>query len=77
MATLNLSLPDPLKQWVEGQAKTGLYNNAGDYVRELIRRDQERMEKIAHMQRRVDEGRASGISTQNMADIRAQVLITQ
>jgi antitoxin ParD1/3/4 len=74
MATMNISLPDPMKRWVEGQADTGRYSNASDYVRDLIRRDQERAGKIANMQRLVDEARSSGVSTESMADIRARAL---
>ena len=69
MATMNVSLPDPMKDWVEAQARTGRYSNASDYVRDLIRRDQERSDKIAHMQRLVTEGVTSGISEQSMDDI--------
>ncbi len=74
MATMNISLPDPMKQWVEAQAETGRYSNVSDYVRDLIRREQERGDKIAHMQRLVDEARASGISDLTMSDIRAVAL---
>ena len=74
MATMNISLPDPMKQWVEAQAETGRYSNVSDYVRDLIRREQERGDKIAQMQRLVDEARASGISDLKMADIRALAL---
>ena len=56
MATMNVSLPAPMKDWVEAQAKTGRYSNASDYVRDLIRRDQARTDKIAEMQRFVDDG---------------------
>jgi antitoxin ParD1/3/4 len=69
MATMNVSLPDPMKDWVEAQARTGRYSNASDYVRDLIRRDQERAAKIAQMQRRVTEGLDSGISGESMQDI--------
>ncbi|RUV16761.1 type II toxin-antitoxin system ParD family antitoxin [Mesorhizobium sp. M7A.F.Ca.MR.245.00.0.0] len=61
MATMNVSLPDPMKDWVEAQTETGRYANASDYVRDLIRRDQERNDKIAAMQRFVDDGLKSGI----------------
>ncbi len=71
MATMNVSLPDPMKEWVEAQARTGRYSNASDYVRDLIRRDQERSDKIAAMQRFVDEGLASGISDRSMDEILA------
>ncbi len=60
MATMNVSLPDPMKDWVEGQTKTGRYSNASDYVRDLIRRDQERQMAVAELQALVDEGLASG-----------------
>lgn len=61
MATMNVSLPDPMKDWVEAQSKAGRYSNASDYVRDLIRKDQERSDKIAAMQRFVDEGFENGI----------------
>jgi len=66
---MNISLPDQMKSWVEAQSNDGRYSNASDYVRDLIRRDQVRMEKIANMQRLVEEGFASGISDDTMDDI--------
>ena len=70
MATMNVSLPDQMKAWVEAQAETGRYGNASDYVRDLIRRDQERQDKIAEFQRLIDEGRASGIGRRTFVEIR-------
>ena len=66
---MNISLPDQMKSWVEAQSNDGRYSNASDYVRDLIRRDQVRMEKIANLQRLVEEGFASGISDDTMDDI--------
>ncbi len=60
MATMNVSLPDPMKEWVERQAQSGRYANASDYVRDLIRRDQERADRIDELRRLWDEGIASG-----------------
>jgi antitoxin ParD1/3/4 len=60
MATMNVSLPDPMKDWVEAQTRTGRYSNASDYVRDLIRRDQDRQKAIFELQALVDEGLASG-----------------
>ncbi len=74
MATMNISLPDPMKRWVEDQAAGGHYGNASDYVRDLIRRDRERKDKIAQMQSLVDEARRGGVSTETMADVRARAL---
>ncbi|WP_421730526.1 type II toxin-antitoxin system ParD family antitoxin [Brevundimonas sp.] len=74
MATMNISLPDQMKAWVEAQTADGRYSNSSDYVRDLIRREQMKADKIASMQRLIDEGRASGISTRSMADIRDEAL---
>lgn len=60
MATMNVSLPDQMKDWVEGQTKSGRYSNASDYVRDLIRRDQDRQTAVVELQKLVDEGLASG-----------------
>ena len=45
---------------VEAQTATGRYANTSDYVRDLIRKDQERVARIAAMQQRVEEGLESG-----------------
>ncbi len=70
MATMNISLPDAMKQWVEQQAHSGRYSNASDYVRDLIRRDQEKTAKIANMQALVSEGIASGAGSRTMDELR-------
>jgi len=69
MATMNVSLPDAMKAWVEGRTEDGAYSNASDYVRDLIRRDRDRVEKIRAMQRLVTEGLESGTGTRSMQDI--------
>ena len=72
MATMNVSLPDQMKEWVEEQVASGRYGNASDYVRDLIRRDQERLEKRAEFERLVQEGRDSGISPLTLDEIFAE-----
>ena len=42
MQSMNISLPDPLKQFVDGQIAQGRYSSASEYVRELIRADEKR-----------------------------------
>ena len=69
MATMNVSLPDAMKDWVEGQTQSGRYSNPIDYVRDLIRRDQERANKIAAMQRLIDEAEEGGVSAKGVRQI--------
>jgi antitoxin ParD1/3/4 len=42
MTSLNISLPEPLKQYVERQVASGDWGTPSEYVRELIRQDKER-----------------------------------
>ncbi len=72
MATMNISLPDPMKDWVNAQAESGRYANASDYVRDLIRQDQERADKVRHLQALIDQGLASGVSEASMDDVLAR-----
>lgn len=68
MATMNVSLPDSLKAWVEAQAEGGRYGNASDYVRDLIRKDQERRHAIGLFQAAIVEGLESGAPVTFEAD---------
>jgi len=60
MATMNVSLPDPMKDWVESRSHDGRFSNASDYVRHLIRKDQERQDAIAALQAEITVGVESG-----------------
>jgi putative addiction module CopG family antidote len=44
MTTLNISLPDNMKTWINQRVTGGDYSNISDYIRSLIRRDQEQLQ---------------------------------
>ena len=44
MGTMNVSLPDALKAFVDDQVEAGHYSTSSEYVRELIRKDQDRLQ---------------------------------
>ncbi|WP_434616972.1 type II toxin-antitoxin system ParD family antitoxin [Tabrizicola sp. M-4] len=60
MATMNISLPDQMKAFAESQAQSGRYANVSDYVRDLLRKDQQRLEAVVEVQDLVDQAIASG-----------------
>lgn len=60
MATMNVSLPDAMKTWVENQVEGERYGNTSDYIRDLIRKDQERKEAVATLQAAITQGLESG-----------------
>ena len=42
MTTMNVSLPEELKTFVDAQVDEGSYGSTSEYVRDLIRRDHDR-----------------------------------
>jgi antitoxin ParD1/3/4 len=44
MSTMNISLPDALKSFVDEQVSQRGYGTSSEYVRELIRKDQDRQQ---------------------------------
>lgn len=72
MATMTVSLPDPMKEWVEAQITNGAYASSSDYVRDLIRRDRERRTQeisLDELRSLVADAKASGVGTRSVDDI--------
>jgi antitoxin ParD1/3/4 len=57
MTSMNISLPEELKQYIEAQTKVG-YSTPSEYVRELIREDQKR-----RAQQRLEELLLEGLNS--------------
>ncbi|MEQ1510290.1 MAG: type II toxin-antitoxin system ParD family antitoxin [Sphingopyxis sp.] len=63
MSQLNVSIPPALKNWIHTRVTEGRYSSASDYVRDLIRRDQEsEPDDVEWVKAMLAEGEASGIS---------------
>ena len=69
MATMNISLPGAMKDWMEQQVGSR-YSNVSDYMRDLIRKEQDHSEKIEAMQQHVTEGIESGTGSYTMVELR-------
>jgi len=59
VATMNVSLPDPLKQFVDEEVREGGFASTSDYMRDLIRQRQ-RAKAEELLRRLIAEGMASG-----------------
>jgi len=76
MQSMNISLPDPLKQFVDGQIAQGRYSSASEYVRELIRADEKRKAE-AELEAKLLEGLKGGeseLTGKDWSDIRKEAL---
>ena len=62
--TMNVSLPELLKKYVDGKVASGIYGSASEFVREAIRekllREQEREQAKALLASKLTEGLDSG-----------------
>jgi antitoxin ParD1/3/4 len=58
--TMNVSLPKPLKQYVDGKVSSGVYGSSSEFVREAIREKLEREQSRASLTAKLVEGLNSG-----------------
>lgn len=56
MATMNVSLPDEMKEWVDAQVKARGFMSSSEYMRDLIREQRE----IEEFEAKIAAGMASG-----------------
>lgn len=55
-----ITLTDQQDNWVKAQIEAGLYTNDSEYIRDLIRREQERSTEVEAIRAALVEGEASG-----------------
>jgi antitoxin ParD1/3/4 len=58
---MNVSLPDPMREWVQSRVDSGKYASASDYMRDLIRQDQDAEKDprwVAYVDAALEEGLA-------------------
>lgn len=58
MSTMNISLPETLRSFVDSQVSDGDYGSSSEYVRELLRKEQDRV----RLREMLLEGAASPLS---------------
>jgi antitoxin ParD1/3/4 len=73
MATMNISLPDAMKAWVEERVASGQYANASDVIRDLVRREQGRADAREKLQQLVDDALASGVVEMTSEELLARM----
>jgi antitoxin ParD1/3/4 len=76
MQTMNISLPDPLKEFVEHQISDGRYSSVSEYICELIRDDEKRksQDRLDAMLLEGLAGESSEMTPQDWNDIRNEAM---
>jgi antitoxin ParD1/3/4 len=73
MTTMNISLPDSLKDFVDEQVSGRGYGTSSEYVRELIRRDQDRQRLKSLLLEGASSPRAGPADQAYFEELRARV----
>ncbi len=76
LASLNISLPDALKKFIEAEVKRGAYSTPSEYVRALVRAEQQRQlrEQIdRNLLKAIDNGEATDMTQGDWEKIRQRV----
>lgn len=75
MAQLNVSIPPALKSWIDHRVAGGRYSSPSDYLRELIRRDQEaEPDETEWLRGLIAEGLASPVIDKEPEDIIEEII---
>ena len=64
-----ITLTEQQDQWIKAQIAAGDYTNDSEYIRDLVRRDQEQNAKFKALKQAIQEGLDSGISDKTVGDI--------
>ncbi|MFV1447914.1 type II toxin-antitoxin system ParD family antitoxin [Maribacter sp. HS] len=75
MATIRKSITftDQQDNWIKLKVESGHYTNDSEYIRDLVRKDQQENMKMAELKNAIDEGLQSGRSSLKIIDIIEQV----
>jgi antitoxin ParD1/3/4 len=74
MTSLNISLPEALKNYVEGQVASGDWGTPSEFIRELIRQDKER--RLGNLEQELIAAARGTTVELSVADIRKKGLLT-
>jgi antitoxin ParD1/3/4 len=61
--TMNISLPEPLKQFVDGKVSSGIYGSASEFVREAIREKLQRDVQVQDAKQQLTEKLLEGVNS--------------
>ena len=74
MTDLSFSLPPDLARRIESRIAEGEFADAGDYMRELVRRDLDEAADTAWVRAKVEEGLASGFIDKDAREVLREII---
>lgn len=65
----SITFTEQQEKWIKRQIQEGYFTNDSEYIRNLIREDQKRNDKLAKLKLAIDEGFESGIGQKSVTEI--------
>jgi antitoxin ParD1/3/4 len=74
MVKKSITVTDQQNDWIQSQLAVGNYASDSELLRDLIRKEQEKLSQIAQIRKALDDAELSGISSRSPKDIMNKVL---
>lgn len=69
MSSMSVSISDQLRGFIKSRVESGDYHNESEYIRDLIRKDREKLSDEQQLLNLLRQSEQSGISTHNVPDL--------
>ena len=74
MTDLSFAIPPAMLAWLQRQVAEGNYIDVGDYLRDLVRREQDEAREIEWLREQIAEGLASGVIDKKPEDVIEEII---
>ncbi|KAB8154284.1 type II toxin-antitoxin system ParD family antitoxin [Kordia sp. TARA_039_SRF] len=73
MTSMSISLSNHLRNFIKSRVTSGEYHNESEYIRDLVRRDREKLSEEQQLLNMLRHSRESGISDYDLPEIMKNV----
>ena len=73
MSSMSVSMSEKMRGFIKARVEGGDYHNESEYIRDLVRRDQERLGSEEALLAHLRQASSSGVSDQTLPDIMREV----
>lgn len=73
MTSMSVSLSDQLRGFIKSRVESGDYHNESEYIRDLVRKDREKLSEEQQLLNLLRQSEQSGVSNNTIPDIMSSV----